>query len=207
MRLSSKILIISISLLVIILLSDQIFATSFIDDTEFVEGNIKYIFKSGVEIDDFEIHSGGIELNSDEKFGFNIQGGEVSITFSEFTEDSKILIINSSLPQKINFQITSDGKKQYLSDGKSYYLNSYDIGNDLVEFEVVDFNEDKITSDVVKRVIEKLSWYEKKMFEFEINKTTDENGIISSDVFAVTYLIFTIFMIILIIISMVVFSK
>jgi len=188
-----------------LLLMSVVSATTFKEDTMINEGNINYIFSSGVSVDNFDVTTGGIKINNgDFKFGITIQGGEVDVKILEFNETKKIELF-STVPQSINFIITENGVRQYLYDGDSYHLNNYNIGTEPVKFDIVNFknkeNKTNLQNSVLdyKEDIQKLDWWKQKMVEFEISSYEDENGIIQNKTFAITYLAFTLFMIILII--------
>lgn len=188
-----------------LLLMSMASATTFEEDTMFNEGNINYIFSSGISVDNFDITSGGIKINNgDFKLGLTVQGGEVEVNILEFNETKKIEVM-SSVPQSLTFIITQDGIRQYLYDGDSYHLNNYNIGIDPVVFDIVTFNEKEENTNLENSVldykedIQKLDWWKQKMVEFEISSYEDENGIIQNKTFAITYLAFTLIMIFLII--------
>jgi len=189
------ILIIIISLLLI----SSVSAIKFSKNTIFTEGNINYIFTEGIEIYNFDITSGGIRIDGDEKLGISIEGGELTITFYQFDDNIKEIGIKSSVPQIINFQITSDSDYQYLFDGNSYYLNTYNIGAEEVIFTYVNFETNE-PDNIQTKTIEKLSFFEKRLVQFEISSTIDDNGIIHNKTFNITYLGITIIILVLLLI-------
>ena len=178
-----------IVIILTILVSKSVNAILFEEDTTFSEGNIDYVFKEGIELDSFEITSGGIRINGDEKLGIDIKGGHLTLTFYEFYKLSKDIGIKSSVPQIISFEITSDGSRQYLYDGDSYYLNEYTISaNKEVRFKYVNFKDDLESNGLVIQNIEELSFLNKKFAEFE-TKSNRDNGIITTvNKLTITYL-------------------
>lgn len=172
-------------------------ATTFSEDTEFTQGNVNYIFKEGIEVDTFDISSGGIKINGDKKIGITTQGGELTVIFYEFDEDDKLVGFESSVPQKIDFEVSFDGVNQYLYDGTSHYYNNFYIDDNMnFSFSPKETSLIKSTSEEISDKITKLEWWQKKIVEFEISSSI-EKGILTTKTFTITYMSFTIFMVII----------
>ena len=186
--------------IMMLILVGSVSATTFTENTTFSEGNINYVFIEGLEIDRFEILPGGIKVD-DAKIGLTLQGGELTVRFHKFDVFDKRISIQSSVPQEIQFQVTDDGKKQYLYDERSYHLNDYRFDDtEEVFFDFVVFDDqDQGVVDVDVKSIEKLKWYEQKVFEFETSTTMSKSGIITGETFSITYLWLTIILIAIIV--------
>lgn len=164
-------------------------AMTFPEDTSFSQGNIKYTFKEGVIVDNFDISSNDLKINNaEDKISLTVQGGQFEVIIYQFDIVKKIGF-KSSVPQLVQFKITSGGENQYLYDGKSYYLSNYNIDTEEVIFEYKDFDKNSsVQGNKTNEKIEILNWWQKKIIEFEISSSIDEDGIINNKTVAISYL-------------------
>lgn len=192
-----------IYVLIFLLMVSSVSAITFDKDTTYTEGNIEYIFKQGIRIDSFDISPGGIKIDGDEKMGLTIQGGELQVTFYQFDDITKEVGFKSSVPQNIEFRITSGGINQYLYDGDSYYVDNFYIETEEVIFTYEPKEESELTTMVneLSDSVTRLNWWQKKMVEFETSSSINDRGIIENETFSITYLSFTIIMVLIIFIT------
>lgn len=198
-------LILILMLLFVVLLPTISASTIFEHDTQVNQGNINYIFKKGVEIDNFKLFNGGIIIDEDFRLAIQIQGGSLDINIYKFDGINSEFSFKSSVPQTLIFNIIVNSKKYYLYDNSTYSLDSYKIGiNELFwTVETLGNVEEKelINEVILINSIKKQSWYQKKIFEFEINPTIDENGIITARKIGISYFYFFVFILALILIG------
>lgn len=155
-------------------------------------GDITYIFDE--ETLSIEPNGGGILINDVHEMKFFIEGGSLNISFYDI---DKIGLL-ASVPQTLTFDIKLNNTKQILVKNDSYYIDSYDIGTkeDIFTMKSVK-SGDSIIKESESEIIKNLSWYEKKIFEYEYKSEKDSSGIISGKNFTVSYLNFTIFCILI----------
>jgi len=178
-----------ILLISVIVLLQAVSALEFPEDTTFTQDNIKYTFKKGINLD-FKLISGGILIEDNHRMYYGIQGGNLEIIFYHWEEEDYVMGMISSVPQRVDFSITIDGKEQYVYDGKEYYIGSINIDTDEIHWTYLTLEED----DPVKNSFDSTdfvpsdSWFSEKLFFFEVPELNYNDKTIGGKIVNITNL-------------------
>jgi hypothetical protein len=159
-------------------------AFTFPEDTTFSKGDIDFIFKEGVVVEDFQFISQGIIID-DYRIVIVPEGGEIVVTVSEWGEDKKLLV-KSNAPQDLAFKITSGGVKYYVYDGEQYVIDEYEIDVEEVEWEFRQFEDNRMIDNVVT-VVESGKWLDKVVVFFEVPELSTTKGDVGGRIVFITY--------------------
>jgi hypothetical protein len=183
--------------IIFILLISSVSALQFFEDTTFTQGNVKYTFKEGVNVE-FRLVAQGIILDETDKMSFTLQGGEIELTFYKFDDIEKIIGLHSNVQQTLEFAISSSGKQQYLFDGDSYYLDTLYVNTAPMNFTYLALEEEK-DEDVFEEkreeektnldIVEKddVVWFKETLFFFEIPEINVSKNInVGNDIIKIT---------------------
>lgn len=131
-------------------------------ETEISHGEITYLFPANSDIYEAELSSTGIILDGNKLITI-VQGGELYITFTSWSEEKGYYImVESSVPQTILYKYVIDGKKYYAQINNSIFVDTYNI-DETLEIKLIKESSKEI--DVPTAYTEKLpSWGKRNAF-------------------------------------------
>jgi len=121
-----------------LLLMNSVFAISISDSeiTKINHGDISYYFNPDTNISNVELSSTGISIDGDKLITI-IQGGELEITFTSWSEEQENMVVSSSVPQTITYKYIINGDKYYVQSNNSIYVDTYKIGDEELNISLI----------------------------------------------------------------------